>query len=121
MRLENKFETRARNINALNSHNYVYYVLIMVSSMPNITLSLPEKLYTKMKMYPEIKWSVVIRKYLEEYIKRLENEEEAKTEEILEELGSLRKELEEISDEVAINIAASAMSKRWRRRSTTRT
>jgi len=47
--------------------------------MPNITLSLPEKLYRKMKMYPEIKWSVVIKKYVEEYIRKLGYKEEVKT------------------------------------------
>ena len=87
--------------------------------MPNITLSLPEKLYRKMKMYPEIKWSVVIRKYLEEYIRKLEYKEEVKTDEILEELESLGKELEEISDEAAIDFAIGAVRKRWRRKSMT--
>lgn len=89
--------------------------------MPNITLSLPEELYRKMKMYPEIRWSVVIRKYLERYIKRLEYKEEATTDEILAELGTLKEELEEISDEIAINFAIDAVSKRWRKRSMTQT
>jgi len=80
--------------------------------MPNITLSLPEKLYRKMNMYPEISWSEVIRNYLEEYIRKLEYKEEAKTDEILDALEFLRKELEEISDEVAINFAICAINKR---------
>ena len=87
--------------------------------MPNITLSLPEELYRKMKKYPEIKWSVVIRKYLEEYIRKLEYVEEARTEEILRNLESLEGELRKISDEAAINFAMGAVRKRWRRNSTT--
>jgi len=73
---------------------------------------LPEKLYRKMKMRPKIKWSVVIKKYVEEYIRKLEYKEEVKTNDILKELKSLRKELEEISDEAAIDFAISALSKR---------
>ena len=88
-------------------------------NMPNITLSLPEELYKKMKKYPEIKWSVVIRKYLEEYIRKLEYAEEARTEEILQDLKPLEKELREISDEAAISFAIGAVRKRWRRSSTT--
>ncbi|MCD6513700.1 MAG: hypothetical protein J7L07_02135 [Candidatus Odinarchaeota archaeon] len=87
--------------------------------MPNITLSLPDELYKRLKRYPEIKWSVVIRRYLEEYLRRLEYREEAKTEDILEELSGLRKELEEISDEVAISFAVEAVRKRWREKSMT--
>jgi len=65
-----------------------------------------------MKMRPKIKWSVVIKKYVEEYIRKLEYKEEVKTNDILKELKSLRKELEEISDEAAIDFAISALSKR---------
>jgi len=63
-------------------------------------------------MRPKIKWSVVIKKYVEEYIRKLEYKEEVKTNDILKELKSLRKELEEISDEAAIDFAISALSKR---------
>ncbi|KPV62109.1 MAG: hypothetical protein AOA66_1478 [Candidatus Bathyarchaeota archaeon BA2] len=40
--------------------------------MVNITFSIPEELYNKMKRYSEVKWSEVVRKALVEYIRRLD-------------------------------------------------
>jgi metal-responsive CopG/Arc/MetJ family transcriptional regulator len=40
--------------------------------MVNITISIPEELYGKMKRYSEVKWSEVVRKALTEYVGRLE-------------------------------------------------
>jgi len=40
--------------------------------MVNVTVSVPEELYDKMKKYSEVKWSEVVRKALAEYIGRLE-------------------------------------------------
>jgi metal-responsive CopG/Arc/MetJ family transcriptional regulator len=40
--------------------------------MVNITISVPEELYDKMKRYSEVKWSEVVRKALADYIGRLE-------------------------------------------------
>ena len=40
--------------------------------MTNITLSIPDKLKKKMEKYPEIKWSQVARKAIEEKVKDLE-------------------------------------------------
>ena len=40
--------------------------------MPNITLSIPEEVYRKMKKYSEVKWSEVARKAIMEYLRKLE-------------------------------------------------
>jgi len=40
--------------------------------MVNVTVSIPEDLYKKMKKYSEVKWSEVVRKAVAEYILRLE-------------------------------------------------
>ncbi len=40
--------------------------------MPNITLSVPEELMKKMKLFKEIKWSEVARRSIEERINDLE-------------------------------------------------
>lgn len=40
--------------------------------MPNITLSIPEDVYKRMKKYGEVKWSEVARKAIVEYLRRLE-------------------------------------------------
>jgi metal-responsive CopG/Arc/MetJ family transcriptional regulator len=40
--------------------------------MVNITISVPQELYDKMKRYSEVRWSEVVRKALTEYVGRLE-------------------------------------------------
>ncbi|PIU58730.1 hypothetical protein COS86_07980 [Candidatus Bathyarchaeota archaeon CG07_land_8_20_14_0_80_47_9] len=40
--------------------------------MVNITVSIPQELYNKMKRYSEVKWSEVVRRALVEYVGRLE-------------------------------------------------
>lgn len=40
--------------------------------MPNVTLSIPEKLHEKMKKHSEIRWSEVVRKSISEKIEDLE-------------------------------------------------
>jgi hypothetical protein len=40
--------------------------------MPNITLSIPQKIYQNMKKYPEIRWSEVARKSIQKEIDYLE-------------------------------------------------
>ena len=39
--------------------------------MPNITLSLPEDIYSIMKQHGEIKWSEVARRAISDYAKKL--------------------------------------------------
>jgi len=38
--------------------------------MPNLTLSLPEKLKKEIEQLPEINWSVLVREFLAERVKR---------------------------------------------------
>ena len=40
--------------------------------MPNLTLSIPEQLHTKMKKHSEIRWSEVVRKSISQKIEDLE-------------------------------------------------
>ncbi len=40
--------------------------------MVNITISIPQKLYDKMKRHSEVKWSEVVRKAIASYVYRLE-------------------------------------------------
>ena len=48
------------------SHNYVVY-----GNMPNITLSLPEPLYTRMREFSWVKWSEVARAAFEAKLEEL--------------------------------------------------
>ncbi|MHA1147575.1 MAG: hypothetical protein ACTSR8_04970 [Promethearchaeota archaeon] len=41
--------------------------------MPNITFSVDEKLYTRMKKFPEIKWSTLYRQTIERFLDKFEN------------------------------------------------
>ena len=41
--------------------------------MPNITLSMPEPLFTQMRQYPWVKWSEVARTAFEAKLKELES------------------------------------------------
>lgn len=87
--------------------------------MPNITLSVPEEVYKKMKKYPEVKWSEVARKAIIEYLRRLEGV--VSSEELLEELGeNFVNELKEISLEKAIEYYEKMREAEWRRFSMTR-
>ncbi|MCA9459226.1 MAG: hypothetical protein KC550_01620 [Nanoarchaeota archaeon] len=46
--------------------------------MTNITLSIRDDIYEKMKQHSEIKWSEFVRKAIEERIERLEEIEESR-------------------------------------------
>ena len=72
--------------------------------MPEITLSIPEDAYKKMKEY-NVKWNEVLKDAIISYIRRLEKHElEATTEELLAELGEdFMRELSEISFEEAVS------------------
>ncbi|MCD6564233.1 MAG: ribbon-helix-helix domain-containing protein [Thermoproteales archaeon] len=85
--------------------------------MPNITLSIPNDIYKKMKEYSEIKWSEVVRKAIIEYLEKLEkNKLEVSTKKLLEELGSeFRKELEKLELEKAIKEYRKMRSLEWKR------
>ncbi len=82
--------------------------------MPNLTISIPEDVYDKMKKHPEIRWSVVIGRFLREYLRKLEARHEVSARELLEELG-IEKELESIPDDVAIAYGLGMVEKRAKR------
>jgi len=84
--------------------------------MPEITLSIPEDVYKKMKEY-DVKWNEVLKDAIISYIRRLEKHGlEATTEELLAELGEdFIKELSEISFEEAISAYKKMREKEWKR------
>jgi hypothetical protein len=85
--------------------------------MPDITLSIPEEVYKKMKEHGGIRWTEVMKKAIVDYVYRLEEGKlEVTTEELLEELGSeFEKELSEISFEEAVGLYEKMREKEWRR------
>ncbi len=90
--------------------------------MPNITLSIPNDVYQKMKKHKEIKWSEVARKAIIEYVEHLERGAQRTTRELLDELGEdFRKSLEELSVEDAVEGYEEMRDAEWERTSTTPT
>ena len=90
--------------------------------MPNITLSIPEDVYRKMKKYGEVRWSEVVRKAIVEYLRRLEEGGfELTTRELLDELGEdFRESLKKLSFEDSLRGYERMREAEWRRSSTTR-
>jgi len=90
--------------------------------MPNITLSIPEDVYRKMKEYSEIKWSEVVRKAIVDYLRKLEESKtEISTKELLEELGdNFKKSLDELELEKVIECYEKMRDAEWKRISTIR-
>jgi metal-responsive CopG/Arc/MetJ family transcriptional regulator len=89
--------------------------------MVNITVSIPEDLYGKMKKYSEVKWSEVVRKALIEYIGRLEVIERGVicSEDLAGMLKASGLDVSSISLEKAIKFYAKAREFEWKRLSTT--
>ena len=90
--------------------------------MPNITLSIPDEVYEKMKRYAEVKWSEVARKAIIDYLRKLEEGAyESSTEELLKELGeNFKQSLSELSSEKSIEMYEKQRDLEWRRTFTTR-
>lgn len=63
--------------------------------MPNMTLSIPEDLYMRMKKITEIRWSEVARRAIEERVKDLENMDKMALKSKL-----TKKDVEEISKKI---------------------
>ncbi len=85
--------------------------------MPNITISVTEELYKKMRKYSEVKWSEVVRKALTEYIGRLEVRERrvASSEDLAESLRKSKLDVGSISLEKAIEYYEKARELEWKR------
>ena len=89
--------------------------------MPNITLSIPDDIYRKMKKYPEVKWSEVARKAIIGYLRRIEGPRLISSEELLRELGDdFAKALAEIDLEEAVKCYRAMRRAERKRLSTTR-
>lgn len=88
--------------------------------MPNITISIPEALYKKIKRYSEVKWSEVVRKALTEYIGRLEVTERrvVSSDELVELLMESKLDVSSISLERTIEHYERARELEWKRSST---
>jgi metal-responsive CopG/Arc/MetJ family transcriptional regulator len=89
--------------------------------MVNVTVSIPEDLYSKMKKYSEVKWSEVVRKALIEYIGRLEVKERrvVSSDELSEMLKKSQLDVASIGLDKAIEYYERARELEWKRSPTT--
>ena len=90
--------------------------------MVNVTVSIPENLYNRMKKYSEVKWSEVVRKALVDYIMRLEVMERgvASSDELSEMLKESKLDVDSVSLDKAVEYYEKARDLEWKRSSTTR-
>ena len=89
--------------------------------MVNITVSISEGLYDKMKKYSEVKWSEVVRKALAEYIGRLEVMERGvvSSDDLARMLRESGLDVSSIGLEKASDFYAKVRELEWKRLSTT--
>jgi len=91
--------------------------------MANITISIPEELYRKMKRYSEVKWSEVVRKALADYVGRLEIVEGGvvPSEKLTAMLKDSNLDLAGVDLEKAVEYYEKGRKLEWKRLSTTQT
>ena len=91
--------------------------------MVNITISIPQELYDKMKLYSEVRWSEVVRKALAEYVGRLEILEGGvvSSEKLAAALKDSNLDISCINLEKAVEYYEKGRKLEWKRLSTTQT
>ena len=91
--------------------------------MVNITISVPQELYDKMKRYSEVRWSEVVRKALAEYVGRLEIVEGGiiSSEKLSEMLKESDLDVSCVDLEKAVEFYEKGRKLEWKRLSTTQT
>jgi len=90
--------------------------------MPNVTLSVPEEVYQKMKKRSDVRWSEVARRAIVNQLERLEGPAEFRTssEELRNMLANAGVRLERISVARAVSHASKMGRREWKRVSSTR-
>ena len=98
------------------------HIIIYGDNMSNITLSLPDEIYSKMKKHKEIKWSEVARKAIIEYLNKIESKSEYSTKDLLKELGDdFKRDIENIDIDKYEGHYEKMREKEWKRTYTTQT
>lgn len=90
--------------------------------MPNVTLSVTEELYRKMKKRSDVRWSEVARRAIMDHIERLEGPAGFLTSsaELKNMLANSGVRLEKVSVEKAVSQSGKMRRLEWRRVSSTR-
>ena len=83
--------------------------------MPNITFSVSEELYKRMKKFSEIKWSTLYRQIIERYLEKLENPNVEKITELRERVIKKGFSMEDIPFDKAVEIFKKMRQLEWER------
>jgi hypothetical protein len=96
------------------------YVSTHISFMANITLSVPEEVYRRMKRRRDVKWSEVAREAIVERLERLEGPVgfSAPTSDLAKLIARSGVTLDDVSVEEAVRYYAKMRELEWRRTST---
>lgn len=103
-----------------NSLYTLKYVKTHIANMANITLSLPDDVRERMRKYPEIKWSEVVRRAILEYLDKLMGSETLDSSHYAELAKRIGVNLESISLDKAEEHYKKMRDLEWKRHSTTR-
>ena len=83
--------------------------------MPNITFSVNENLYTRMKRFPEIKWSTLYRQTIERFLEKFENPNVMSITELRERLKKKGITFDDIHIDKAIELFKKGRELEWER------
>ena len=83
--------------------------------MPNITFSVSEDLYRRMKKFSEIKWSTLYRQIIERYLEKLENLNIEKITELREKVIIKGFSMDDIPFDKAVEIYKKMRQLEWER------
>jgi len=108
-------------MNLVNTVNILKDVIIRVFSMSNITVSIPDDIRKRMKKYPEIKWSEIVRRSILEYLDKLKGGETLDISYYTKIADRMGIDLEKISFEDAEKHYKKMRELNWKRSSTTQT
>lgn len=100
----------------------IKYVNSQLSRMPNLTLSIPEEVYRRMKRRTDVRWSEVARRAIVERLEGLEGPVEfyVSTSELKDMIAEAGVDLEKIPVEKAIDHYRKMRELGWKRISTIR-
>jgi len=83
--------------------------------MPNITFSVSEDLYKRMKKFSEIKWSTLYRQIIERYLEKFENPNVEKITELRERVMKEGFSMDDIPFDKAVEIYKKMRQLEWER------
>jgi len=83
--------------------------------MPNVTFSVPDDLFKRMKKFSEIKWSTLYRQLIERYLEKFENLNVEKITELREKVMKKGFSMDDIPFDKAVEIYKKMRQLKWER------